>query len=82
MNDLPDLRSFPMKGGVDYGTHLIDEDDRRHQEKIDHARDSADYDDAGCDSDDCYVDEGEGIESCEENRGPNYEPDPDMDEME
>ena len=45
MNDLPDLRSFPMKGGVDYGTHLIDEDDRRHQEKIDHARDSADYDD-------------------------------------
>ena len=37
MNDLPDLRSFPMKGGVDYGHKELDRAERDYQDKIDEA---------------------------------------------
>lgn len=59
----PDMRSFGSKGVSSINPH--DEADKKKAEEEADARDS--------------VDEGEGVESCEENRGPNYEPDPDID---
>lgn len=41
MNDLPDLRSFPMKGGVDYGKKELDRAELYHENGIDEARSKA-----------------------------------------
>ena len=42
MRALPDLRSFPMKGGVDYGHGELDRAERDYQNKQDDIRSNAD----------------------------------------
>ena len=41
-NDMPDLRSFPMSGGVDYGHSELDRAEREYEEEQDDIRSNAD----------------------------------------
>ena len=41
-NDIPDLRSFPMSGGVDYGNSELDRAERDYEEEQDEIRSNAD----------------------------------------